>query len=67
MPEQNVGLMRAAIEAFNRRDGAAFGALLANDADPHAGWVAVIRNGEITSFHTHADRAAALDAVGLAE
>jgi ketosteroid isomerase-like protein len=33
MSQQNVGAMRAAIEAFNRRDGKAFDALLAADAE----------------------------------
>jgi ketosteroid isomerase-like protein len=33
MSQENVGAMRAAIEAFNRRDGKAFGALLSADAE----------------------------------
>ncbi len=33
MSRENVEIMRAAIEAFNRRDGEAFGAFLANDAE----------------------------------
>ena len=124
--------MRAAMEAFNRRDGEGFGALLASDAeivpvravlegtvyrgpdaaaqycaavdeswenlrweieeirdgdgwilalgrirgggrgsgaaiDARAGWVARFRDGLITSFHTYADRAEALEAVGLSD
>jgi len=31
--DENVEIMRAAIEAFNRRDGEGFGALLARDAE----------------------------------
>ena len=132
MPEQEVKTMRAAMEAFNRRDGEEFGAFFAADAeivpvraalegtvyrgpdagarycaavdeswenlrweveeirdggdwvlalgrirgggrgsgaviDARAGWVAHFREGLITSFHTYADRAAALDAVGLGD
>jgi ketosteroid isomerase-like protein len=33
MSQENVEIMRAAIEAFNRRDGEGFGALLAVDAE----------------------------------
>jgi ketosteroid isomerase-like protein len=33
MSQENVDTMRAAIEAFNRRDGEGFGALLAEDAE----------------------------------
>jgi ketosteroid isomerase-like protein len=33
MSQENVETMRAAIEAFNRRDGEGFGAVLANDAE----------------------------------
>jgi ketosteroid isomerase-like protein len=33
MSQANVEIMRAAIEAFNRRDGESFGAFLANDAE----------------------------------
>ena len=33
MSDENVEIMRAAIEAFNRRDGEGFGALLARDAE----------------------------------
>ena len=33
MSEENVETVRAALEAFNRRDGEAFGALLARDAE----------------------------------
>jgi ketosteroid isomerase-like protein len=33
MSQENVETMRAAIEAFNRRDGEGFGAFLANDAE----------------------------------
>jgi ketosteroid isomerase-like protein len=33
MSQANVEIMRAAIEAFNRRDGEGFGAFLANDAE----------------------------------
>jgi ketosteroid isomerase-like protein len=122
--------MRAAMAAFNRRDGEALGAVLAEDAeivpvraavdgtvyrgpgcrravlrrgrggwenlrweieemheggdwvlalghirgrgrgsgvdvDARAGWVARFREGEVTNFHTYADRADAFDAVGL--
>jgi ketosteroid isomerase-like protein len=125
----NVETLRAAIEAFNRREGGRFDALLAEDAqivparaalegtvyrgpdaasqycaavdgiwegmtfeseditdhgdcavalgrmrgrartsgamiDVTAGWVAHFRDGLVTSFHTHADRAKALEAVG---
>jgi ketosteroid isomerase-like protein len=130
--EENVEAVRAALEAFNRRDGDAFGALLADDAeivpvravlagtvyrgpdaashncaavdetweslrweveeirdgsrwvlalgrirgrgrgtgaaiDARAGWVAHFRDGLVTSFRTYADRADALEAVGLRE
>ena len=129
---ENVAVMRAAMEAFNRRDGEAFGAHLSRDAeivpvraalegtvyrgpdaaaqycaavdeswenlrweieeirdggswvlalgrirgggrgsgaaiDVRAGWVARFREGLVTSFHTYADRAEALQAVGLSE
>ena len=33
MSQENAAIMRAAMEAFNRRDGEAFGALLARDAE----------------------------------
>jgi ketosteroid isomerase-like protein len=33
MSQENVETMRAAIDAFNRRDGDGFGAVLANDAE----------------------------------
>jgi ketosteroid isomerase-like protein len=33
MSQENVEIMRTAIEAFNRRDGEGFGAVLANDAE----------------------------------
>jgi ketosteroid isomerase-like protein len=33
MSQENVEIVRAAMEAFNRRDGEAFGALLAKDAE----------------------------------
>jgi|SRR5215211_3807094 len=33
MSQQNVEAVRAAMEAFNRRDGVAFGAFLAKDAE----------------------------------
>jgi ketosteroid isomerase-like protein len=33
MPHSNVDVMRTALEAFNRRDGAGFGALLTADAE----------------------------------
>jgi ketosteroid isomerase-like protein len=33
VPRQNVELLRAAIDAFNRRDGNAFSALLTDDAE----------------------------------
>ena len=33
MSQENVEVVRAALEAFNRRDGAAFDALLASDAE----------------------------------
>jgi ketosteroid isomerase-like protein len=33
MSQENVTAMNAAIEAFNRRDGAGFGALMARDAE----------------------------------
>ena len=130
MSQENVETMRAAMEAFNRRDGEGFGALLARDVeivpvraalegtvyrgpdaaaqycaavdeswenleweveetrdggswvlalghirgggrgsgaviDAKAGWVAHFRDGLITTFHTHADRAKALEAVGM--
>ena len=126
----NVATLRAAIEAFNRRDGDCFDDLLAEDAqivparaaldgtvyrgpdaatqycaavdaiweglmfesddirdggdwvvalgrmrgrarssgallEVTAGWVAHFRDGLVTSFHTHADRAKALEAVGI--
>ena len=132
MSQENVELMQAAMEAFNRRDGEAFGALLSEDAeivpvraalegtvyrgpsaaarycaaveeswedlrweieemrdggswvlalgrirgggrgsgaaiDARAGWVAHFRDGRMTSFHTYADRAEAIEAVGLPE
>ena len=132
MSQENVEVVRAAMEAFNRRDGEAFGALLADDAeivpvraalegtvyrgpdaaseycaavdeswerlrweveeiregkswvlalgrirgrgrgtgaeiDARAGWVARFRDGLVTSFRTYADRADALEAVGLGE
>ncbi len=132
MSQENVAVVRAAMEAFNRRDGEGFGALLAGDVeivpvraalegtsyrgpdaapqycaavdqtwehlrweieefreggswvlalgrirgrgrdsgaeiDARAGWVAVFRDGLITNFHTYADRAEALEAVGLPE
>jgi ketosteroid isomerase-like protein len=35
--------------------------------DARAGWVAHFREGLVTSFHTYADRADALEAVGLEE
>jgi hypothetical protein len=37
------------------------------DIDARAGWVARFRKGQVTNFHTYADRADALDAVGLSE
>ena len=132
MSEVTIEIMRAAMEAFNRRDGEGFGALLSRDAeivpvraavegtvyrgpdaaaqycaavneswknlrweieeirdggdwvlalgrirgegrdsgvaiDARAGWVAHFRHGLITRFQTHADRAKALEAVGLSE
>jgi ketosteroid isomerase-like protein len=132
MSQRNVDVMRAAMQAFNRRDGARFGALLAADAeivpvravlegvtfrgpdaaahycaavdetwedltweleeirdaddwvlalgrirgsgrgsgatiDARAGWVARFHEGLVTNFHTYADRAQALEAVGLSE
>ena len=87
MSQENVTAMNAAIEAFNRRDGAGFGALMARDAeivpvraalegkgrgsgaaiDSKGGWLARFDDGLITSFQTFADRAAALEAVGLSE
>jgi ketosteroid isomerase-like protein len=132
MSQENVEVMRAAMEAFNRRDGGAFDALLANDAeivpvraaiegtvyrgrnaasqyceaveeswqglrweveevrageewvlavgrirgggrgsgagiDARGGWIARFRDGEITEFHTYADRSEALEAVGVSE
>ena len=132
MSQENVEIARAAIEAFNRRDGEAFDALLASDAeivpvraavegtvyrgpdaasqycaavdgtwenlawhidgtrhgdgwvlvegriqgrsrgtgaaiDARAGWVARLRDGQIKSFRTYADRTEALEAVGLRE
>ena len=33
MPEENVEQLRRAVEAFNRRDGAGFDALLTSDAE----------------------------------
>jgi ketosteroid isomerase-like protein len=128
--QANVETLRAAMDAFNRRDGEEFDAFLAEDAqivpvraaldgtvyrgpdaatqycaaveatwedlrweldeirdggawvlalgrirgrsrgsgafiDATAGWVAHFRDGLVTSFHTHADRAKALEAVGL--
>lgn len=33
MSQENVETMRTAMDAFNRRDGAGFGALLARDAE----------------------------------
>ena len=130
MSAQNMEAMRTALDAFNRRDGRAFGALLTEDAeivpvravlegtvyrgrdaasqycaavdeswdslswdveeirdgdgwvlalgsirgrgrgtgaviDVRAGWVARFRDGLIANFHTYADRAEALEAVGL--
>jgi ketosteroid isomerase-like protein len=130
--EANVETMRAALEAFNQRDGEAFGALLTDDAeivpvraamegttyqgpnaaeqyctavdeswedlrweveeirdgdgwvialgyirghgrdsgaafDAKGAWVAHFLGGLITNFHTYANRAAALEAVGLSE
>jgi ketosteroid isomerase-like protein len=35
--------------------------------DARAGWVARFRDGLVTSFHTYADRAEALQAVGLSD
>jgi ketosteroid isomerase-like protein len=132
MSQANVETMRTAMDAFNRRDGEGFGALLARDAeivpvraalegtvyrgpdaaaqycaavdeswedltweveevrdggswvlalgrirgggrgsgaviDARAGWVAHFHKGLVTSFHTYADRAQALEAVGLEE
>jgi ketosteroid isomerase-like protein len=132
MSQGRVEAMRAAMAAFNRRDGEAFGAVFAEDAeivpvraavdgtvyrgpdagaqycaaveeiwenlrweieelreggdwvlalghmrgqgrhsgvdiDARAGWVARFRKGQVTNFHTYADRADALDAVGLSE
>jgi ketosteroid isomerase-like protein len=132
MSQENVEAVRAAMEAFNRRDGKAFGAFLAEDAeivpvravlegtvyrgpdagaeycaaveaswenlswdveeirdggewvlalghirgrgrgsgaviDSRAGWVAQFREGLVTNFHTYADRAKALEALGLRE
>jgi ketosteroid isomerase-like protein len=132
MSQESVEIVRAAMEAFNRRDGGAFDAFLAGDAevvpvravlegtvyrgsgaasqycaavdeswenlrweveeiqdgdgwvlalgrirgrgrgtgaaiDVSAGWVARFRDGLVTSFHTYADRADALEAVGLGE
>jgi ketosteroid isomerase-like protein len=132
MSQENVETMRAAIEAFNRRDGKAFGAFLDQDAeivpvraalegttyrgadaavkycaavdeswenleweveeirdggdwvlamgrirgegrgsgaaiDARAGWVARFRDGLVTNFRTYADRAEALEAVGVSE
>jgi ketosteroid isomerase-like protein len=126
----NVDKLREAMEAFNRRDGDGFDAVLADDAkivparavlegtvyhgpdaasqyvaaveanwenltweveeirdcgnlllalgrirgcgrgsgarfDATAGWVALFRDGLVTSFHTHADRAKALEFVGM--
>ncbi|MDX6617206.1 MAG: SnoaL-like domain [Solirubrobacterales bacterium] len=132
MSEENVEIMRAALEAFNQRDGEAFGALLADDAeivpvraavegttyrgpdaaaqycaavdeswedlsweveeirdgdgwiialghirghgrgsgaafDAKGAWVAHFGGELITGFHTYANRAEALEAVGLSE
>lgn len=132
MSQESVEIMRAAMEAFNRREGEGFGALLARDAeivpvraalegtiyrgpdaaaqycaavdkswenlrweveeirnggglvlalgrirgrgrdsgvalDVRAGWIARFRDGLITSFHTYANRAEALEAAGLEE
>ena len=132
MSQENVEAMRVAMEAFNRRDADAFGALFTDDAeivpvraslegtvyrgpdaaaqycaavdeswdnlaweiedtrdgadwvlalgrirgegrnsgvaiDARAGWVARFRDGLVTNFHTYADRAEALEAVGLSE
>jgi ketosteroid isomerase-like protein len=132
MSRENVEAMRAAMEAFNRRDGEGLSALLASDAevvpmrtvldgtvyrgpdaaaqycvaveeswenlkweveelrdgggwvlalgriqgrgresgaqvDARAGWVALFRDGLVTSFHTYSDRDEALEAVGLSE
>jgi ketosteroid isomerase-like protein len=130
MSQENVEAMRAAMQAFNRRDGVSFDALLARDAeivpvraavdgtvfrgldaasqycaavdeswddlrweveeirdggewvlalghirgrgrdtgaaiDTRAGWVARFREARITSFRTYANRAEAIQAVGL--
>jgi ketosteroid isomerase-like protein len=46
-----------------RGHGRASGAVL----DVKAGWVARFREGQITNFHTNADRSEALKAVGLFE
>jgi ketosteroid isomerase-like protein len=132
MSQENVEIMRAAMEAFNRRDGKVFDAFLAKDAeilpvrvalegtvyrgpnaatqyctavelswdnlrweieevrdggtwvlalgriqglghdtgvaiDSRAGWMAHFQSGVITRFQTYADRAKALEAVGLRE
>jgi ketosteroid isomerase-like protein len=132
MSQENVEVMRAAVEAFNHRDGERFDALLDSNAeivpvraalegtvyrgpdaaaqycaavdeswenlrweieeiqdggswvlalgrirgdgrgsgatiDARAGWVARFREGLVTNFHTYADRAEALEAVGLSE
>jgi ketosteroid isomerase-like protein len=132
MSEENVRVMRTAMEAFNRRDGTGFDAVLANDAeivpvrsalegtvyrgtgagsqyciaveetwddlrweveemrvgagwvlalgrirgqghdtgvaiDSKAGWLAHFRDGLITRFQTYANRAKAVEAVGLSE
>jgi ketosteroid isomerase-like protein len=132
MSQENVEVMRTAMEAFNQRDGQALNALLGADAeivpvraavegtvyrgtgageqycravdaawenlrwkvdemshddgwvlavgwirgvgresgaaiDARAGWVAHLRDGLITRFQTYADRAEALEAVGLSE
>jgi ketosteroid isomerase-like protein len=132
MSEENVEAMQAAMEAFNRRDGTSFDALLSEDAeivpvraalegttyrgadagtqyctavertwralgwqieelrdrgdlvlaighisghgrdsgvtiDSRAGWVAEFRDGQIVRFQTYANRADALEAVGLSD
>jgi ketosteroid isomerase-like protein len=132
MSQENAQIMRTAMDAFNRRDGEGFGALLTRDAeivpvraalegtvyrgrdaavqycdavdeswenlrweveevrdgsgwvlalgrirgggrgsgaalDVSAAWVAHFRDGLVTSFHTYADRAEALEAVGRRE
>ena len=132
MSQENLDVMRKAMEAFNRRDGQTINALLSANAeivpvraavegtvyrgneageeycravdaawenlrweldemhhdgdwvlavgwirgvgrgsgaaiDARAGWVAHVRDGLITRFQTYADRAEALEAVGLSE